>query len=1248
MLLKKSTIGHRLFVAFGLLVLFTVAVGGAAIYQLNEISKLADKMYHHPFTVSNSVRDIKTNIIAIHRSMKDIALARDLDEIGDEAGVITRLEKETLLYFNRILKAFLGDPEDVSRARMAFVAWKPIRDRVLFMRRLGKTEEAAELTKTVVAVYMDDLNAKVQVMSDFAENKAVEFLENAHTAEKNALWMMGFLIGATLFISVFVAVSITRGITGPINHLNRVADNIAHGRNVGPQEVRRQDETGRLIASINAIISANDKIVTQARAISAGDYDSEIELRSKEDQLGKAIAKMTASLRQSRDDNQRQNWFKNGQAGLNDCLRSDKSVADLCREIISFLSKYLNAHVGAVYTRSVDDRMQLTGSYAFTVRKQVSSQYRLGEGLVGQAALENEPILITEPPVDYIQIASGLGHTPPRQIVVFPFRFEGQVEGVLELGFSEPMGDTVLVFLKQVSESIGIAVNSAKARKKMADLLAQTSRQTEELQHREKELSQINQELEGQTRALKDSEARLQVQQEELRQTNEELEEQTQRLEEQREGMEKKNEELRQAQEVIEEKAQALELSSRYKSEFLANMSHELRTPLNSILLLSKLMADNSDGQLSEDHVESAKAIYTSGSDLLSLINEVLDLSKVEAGKMELHLENTRLDDICRGMKQAFDPLAANKGLDFEIALETDIPQAIQTDRKRVEQILKNFLSNAFKFTETGSITLRAGRPPNDIDLAPYGLEHDRTISLAVVDTGYGIPPEKQQLIFEAFQQADGSTSRKFGGTGLGLSISREMARLLGGAITLASTPGNGSSFALHLPERSPIELPLPLQNASAPPAVGETTDPFDETHAMPQRPTEHNPMQPAPVADDRRTVTPEGRSLLVIEDDPGFQKVLRDLARENGFQCLIAEDGETGLQFAEYYTPSAIILDIGLPGINGWTVMTRLKENPSTRHIPVHFISASDRELDAMRMGAVDFLAKPVTSESLGTVFQKLKGVLDKKVKDLLVVEDDETQQKAIAKLIGNGDVRIAFAASAGEAYRKVQNGSYDCMVLDLGLPDMSGVDLLSQIRRQDDLARLPIVIYTGRELSQEELAIVDEYGASTIIKGVNSHQKLLDETTLFLHRIEADLGVEQRRALEIIHDKEAILSGKKVLVVDDDMRNVFSLKKILQDKEMEVLVGKNGREGVQRLKENPDLDLVLMDIMMPEMDGYEAMRTIRRETRFKDLPVIALTAKAMKGDRAKCIEAGASDYLPKPVDVDRLFSMLRVWLYR
>ena len=983
-----------------------------------------------------------------------------------------------------------------------------------------------------------------------------------------------------------------------------------------------------------------------------GHFGREIKVESRNEigELAGDANRMLRGLREMTEINEIEDWFKTGQGRLNDRMRGDQDPASLGRVIITYLAEYLNARIGAIYVADENHRLKLLGSYAFKRRKNLSNEFEFGEGLVGQAALEKESIMLTNVPGDYIAVSSSLGEKPPRNILVFPFLRDGEVMGVIELGTFQEFAQKEVDFLETVSEGIAIAVYSAQSRGRVQGLLKQTQAQAEELEAQQEELRQSNEEMEEQTEALKESEILLKDQREELRQTNEELEEQsaaleekTARLEEQKSDIEKKNAQLEESRRVVEEKAKALEMSGRYKSEFLANMSHELRTPLNSILLLSGFFVGNKDGRLEEDQVESARAIHSSGTELLTLINEVLDLSKVESGKMELIMEDIALKQFSTSMKREFQPLADEKGIELKLDLAEGFIETVWTDRQKLSQILKNFFSNAFKFTDQGSVTLRISRPDRDLNqdrlCADEGLDPEKTVCFSVVDTGSGILKEKQNQIFEAFQQADGSTSRKYGGTGLGLSISRELATLLGGRIGLDSAPGKGSAFSLYLPERLDVEKETP-----GPVVDLREAEPVNQPEKQGQEKISEGMDG---IEDDRKDISPDDRSILIIEDDPVFLKVLRDLGREAGFKCLVAGDGETGLQFADYYKPSAIILDIVLPGIDGWTVMSRLKENSETRHIPVHFMSGQEENREAFKMGAVDFLTKPVSPAVLDNVFGKIDQMISKRVKDLLVVEDNDIQRDLIADIVGNGDVQIAFASTASEGYEQAVTGKFDCMVLDLGLPDMSGVELLDKIRMNETSGRTPVIIFTGRELTSEEKVIMDKYAETTIMKGADSVQRLLDETTLFLHRVEADLPERQQKILQMVHDKESILTDKKVLMVDDDMRNIFSLKKILEQSGIRIVVGKNGRDGIDQLNKNRDVDLILMDIMMPEMDGFEAMKEIRKQQQFKDLPIIALTAKAMKGDRAKCIEAGANDYLAKPVDVDRLFSMLRVWLY-
>ncbi len=1006
----------------------------------------------------------------------------------------------------------------------------------------------------------------------------------------------GLTGGSTLamFILCFL---ITRSITGPISMLSKAAKHVAEGQLDHKIEIKSRGEIGELADSFNDMLS---------------------------------------NLQLTTEKNNAHNWLKTGQMELSVRMRGEQELETLGRNIIGYLAEYLNAQIGRLYMAHRNNRLKLIGGYAYSRQKNTSNEFMFGEGLVGQAAIEKKHILVTNCPDNYINIHSGLGETVPKNILIFPLILENTVQGVVELGSLREFYDSHLNFLNQVAEGIAIAMNSVVSRKRTKDLLEQTQQQAEELQASEKALRQSNEELEENASALKESESRLQAQQEELRQINE-------MLEEQKEDVERKNRDLKGARKIIEERARDLELSSKYKSEFLANMSHELRTPLNSILLLSKLLADNKNGQLTEDHVESAQSIHSSGSELLQLINEVLDISKVEAGKMDINIDDMDIQDFSTAMKRNFQPVTTEKKLYMKVNIADDLPKHIHTDKQRVEQIVKNFLSNAFKFTSKGGVTLLISRPDgqsyNKTQLLRKGVDCAKVVAFSVSDTGIGIPEEKKDLIFEAFQQADGTTSRQYGGTGLGLSISRELALLLGGEIHIESNHGEGSTFTLYLPETFESKTKT---------EITEAENLTRNTH-IPTPSTRISQMEDAfeAIDDDRKAISSKDQSVLIIEDDPKFLKILRDLTREHGFKSLVAGNGETGLQFADYYKPSGIILDVELPGISGLTVMARLKDNPETRHIPVHFISASDKRLDAIKMGAVDYVTKPVSPEVIDQVFEKLNKVISKPVKDLLVVEDNLEHAKLISEIIGAKDVVTTIATTAKEAYNQVLSGKYDCIVLDISLPDMSGIELLSKIRSNEDIPQIPVIVYTGRELTNKEKKIIDESAESTIIKGEGSHRKLLDETTLFLHRVEAHLPETQQKILRMIHNKEEILAGKKILVVDDDMRNVFSIKKVLEEKSIKTLVGKNGKEGLACLNDNPDIQLVLMDIMMPEMDGYTAIGEIRKQDRFKELPIIALTAKAMKGDRSKCIEAGANDYLAKPFEIERLFSMLRVWLY-
>ncbi len=1020
-----------------------------------------------------------------------------------------------------------------------------------------------------------------------------------------------------------------------------------------------KSEKDRLGKAVNQMAENLHAIVEQVESVTNGDYSVEIKPHSDHDHLGVALLDMTKALKDVKAENDKKNWLRNHRVELNDRMRGEQDINVLIKNMVTYITECLDAKIGAAYlTQKEGNALRLAGSYGYTKRKNLSSEFKVGEGLVGQAALEKQTIIITNVPDDYIKINSGLGEAPPKNILVMPLIYDDEVVGVIELGSFNEFTDIQMEFLNLVGEGISIAINSAEARTLMENLLEETQRQAEILETQQEELRQTNEELEEQTKALKESEERLKLQQEELQQTNEELEEQTQALEKQKDGVRKKNVELENSRAELKTKAEALELSSKYKSEFLANMSHELRTPLNSILILSKILSDNKSKNFTEKQVELAATINSAGNDLLNLINDILDLSKVESGKMKLHIEFVGLEDFANNVKRKVGPVAAEKGLEFNVDISKGLPDGILTDRQRLDQIIKNFLSNAIKFTDKGSVSLNIFRPRRDIDLLTGDFDPDKTLAISVADTGIGIPKEKQDLIFEAFQQADGTTSRKYGGTGLGLSISREFVKLLGGEIKLKSEYGKGSAFTIYLPEEVEGHVdPQPKEQKTFPkPAAKKEVE--SRPAPKPQASEDGQAAVPAEkpadfddglIWDDRKNLNPGDKSVLVIEDDTNFARILFDLANEKGFKCLAAENGETGLYMADYYKPSAIILDVGLPGIDGLSVMERLKSNPATRHIPVNFISGSENNLDAMRMGAIGYLTKPVSVEMLDDSFKKIEGIISKKVKKLLVVEDNEDMRKSITELIGNGDVNTTGVSSGQEAHNLLKSGEFDCMVLDIGLSDMSGFDLLDKIRNDKSISYIPVIIYTGKELSRDEEEMLTKYADSVIIKGAKSPERLLDETALFMHRVEANLPEDKQNMIKMAHDRErgSVFSGKTVLLVDDDMRNVFALTHVIEDKGMDIVVAKNGKECLGCLDKNPDVDIVLMDIMMPEMDGYEATRQIRKQEKFRKLPIIAITAKAMAGDKNKCIEAGANDYLSKPIDTDKLVSLLKVWLY-
>ncbi len=913
---------------------------------------------------------------------------------------------------------------------------------------------------------------------------------------------------------------------------------------------------------------------------------------------------------------QAQAWIRVGQMGLSEQMQGDQPLDRLGNNLLAFLAGFVEAQVGAVYIAEAGQYRRFA-AYAFPESESVET-VRPGDGLVGQAAKDKRALRVRDVPSGYLPIASAIGKGTPNELVVVPASIDGVVQAVVELGFFSATGADQRELLSRVSESIAVAVRAAKDRQRLEELLQETQQQAEELQAGAEELRVSNEELEEQGRALRESQVHLEVQQSELEQINSQLEEQAQLLEHQKE-------ELAKAQDILTARADELQRANEYKSEFLANMSHELRTPLNSTLILAKLLADNKDGNLTAAQVKFAKTITSAGNDLLALINDVLDLSRIEAGKVELTPEHISVAATVESLAKTFQPTADQKHVRFSWAIEPGVPEQIETDPQRLGQILKNLLSNAFKFTEKGEVALRVFSPQRG------------SVAFAVRDTGVGIARHQQEVIFEAFRQADGSIHRKFGGTGLGLSISRDLAALLGGAIAVQSALGEGSVFTLTvprefksgvLPEAPPTAEPVPLRkNAALPTAAAPVTE------------------------DDRDAIKPGCRVILLVEDDPAFAMILRDLVHEMGFQCVAAASANEGLIAAEKYLPSAILLDVNLPDHSGLGVLDTLKRDPRTRHIPVHMISVSDYKREALELGAIGYALKPAKREALVEALQRLEAKFTQDVRRLLIVEDDPRQRESVRQLLSSGDVQITAVASAGEALNQLKDSTFDCMVVDLNLPDLSGYDLLEAMSQQEDVAFPPVIIYTGRALDREEEQRLRRYSKSIIIKDARSPERLLDEVTLFLHQVEARLPPEHQQMLKTVRDRESALEGRRVLIVEDDVRNVFALSSVLEPKGITVNIARNGREALDVLARSAQtaatrIDLVLMDIMMPEMDGLTAMREIRKRGEWKNLPIIALTAKAMADDHDKSLAAGANDYIAKPLDVEKLLSLVRVWM--
>ncbi|WP_390888656.1 HAMP domain-containing protein [Frigoriglobus tundricola] len=1118
--------------------------------------------------------DVKGEILELKNTINTM-----VDQLNSFAGEVTRVAREVGT------EGKLGGQAQVSGVGGT---WKDLTDNVNFMAS-NLTEQVRGIVKVVTAVANGNLTQRLAVQ---AKGEVAALADTINDMTDTL----------ATFADQVTNVAREVGVDG----------RLGGQANVPGAAGTWKDLTGNvnlLAANLTTQVRAIAEVAT---AVTKGDLTRsiQVETRGEVAELKDNINTMIFNLRETTERNREQDWLKTNLAKFTGMLQGQRELNTVGQMLLSELTPLVKAYQGTIYHlggTDDDTELKLLSSYAHK-GKRLRETIELGEGLAGQCAVEKKRILLTDVPPDFITIASSLGEARHVSIIVLPVLFEGQTKAVIELAALQPFTEVNLTFLDQLTQSIGAVFNTIEATMRTEGLLTQSQQLTVELQSRQSELQKTNEELGTKAKLLAEQNAEV----------------------------ERKNAEVEQARHALEEKAAELALTSKYKSEFLANMSHELRTPLNSILILSQQLAENAPGNLSAKQVEFSRNINSSGSDLLHLINDILDLSKIESGTVTVEVEEIPFPGLRDNIDRTFRHVAEAKNLPFHVHFAESLPPVMDSDPKRLLQILKNLLSNAVKFTAHGHVEVRVG-------LATQGWTADhpvlakagQVVAFAVEDTGIGIAPEKQRIIFEAFQQADAGTSRKYGGTGLGLAISRELAVLLGGEIKLASVHGQGSTFTLYLPVRytGPNSA-----RAAAPPGAAAAAR---ERTVLPVARDEH-------IEDDRNTVADGDPVLLIIEDDPHYARILLGLARDKGFKGVVATKGATGLALARKYRPAAVSLDIFLPDMLGWTVLNQLKLDPATRHIPVQIVSLEEERQHGLAHGAFSYLVKAPTTDGLEAAFDRIKDFTAPRTKRLLVVEDDAIERAAIIELIGYHDIEVATAASGAEALAALLDRPFDCVVLDLRLPDMSGFDVLTKMHGVPALAAVPVVVFTGKDLSPEEQTRLRALAKSIVLKDVRSPERLLDETALFLHRVVTDLPAEKQRMLERLHNSKEVLRGRKVLVVDDDARNIFALTSVLENQEMEVISATNGRQAIDILEHTAGVDMVLMDIMMPEMDGYETMREIRTVPKFRTLPILALTAKAMKGDREKCLDAGASDYIAKPVNTDQLVSLMRVWLFR
>src|SRR2546422_1672530 len=1034
------------------------------------------------------------------------------------------------------------------------------------------------------------------------------------------------------------------------SEVTRVAREVGMEGKLGGQAVVKgvagvwEDLTDNVNSMASNLTTQVRGIAEVATAVTKGDLTRSItvEAAGEVEELKDNINEMIRNLKETTSRNTDQDWLKTNLAKFSRMLQGERDLLAVSRTLLFELAPLVSAQHGVFCVVAREEGgpvLKVLANYAWTKQEEVSGIFRMGEGLIGQCGLEGKRSLLINVTADYVRIGSGLGGATALNVVVLPVLFEGEVKAVIELASFSAFTDVHLAFLEQLTDSVGVVLNTITATMRTEELLKQSQALTEQLQTRQEELTETNKRLEQQAMTLQESEELLKSQQVELQGANEELEERARLLAEQKTEVERKNREIEQAKGVIEEKAEQLALTSKYKSEFLANMSHELRTPLNSLLILSRILTENADGNLTSNQVEHAQTIHSSGSDLLELINDILDLAKIESGTMRIELSDEPFVELCDFAERTFRQVASVKGLEFAVEVDAQLPKAIRTDRKLLQQVLRNLLANAFKFAEEGTVSLRMRAPAAATEGGGTGLDPmEPAVAFVVSDTGIGIPGDKQEIIFEAFQQVDGTTSRKYGGTGLGLSISREITRLLGGQIRVQSAPGAGSTFTLYLPlayrspawrarghERPATEGALPKQ------AGVESPSPVPEPEPR--------------IDDDREGLAPGDRAALIVADDPALAENLVGAARADGLKGIVASRADRVLALAREIQPVTIVVDLDLPNRDGRIVLDRLEHDPGTSHIPVLVLAGEDARAQSVRPGAIACLPRSASGEAIGAALTRARHLAERRTRRVLIVDGNDERRARIADLVSGPEMQVLSLARGEEALRALATGEHDCLLLGQDLPDMSGIELIERLQAEPGRPHLPIIVHAPDDLDGQEEGLA-RLAERHPIRRSRTDERLVYETVRCLHLADAQLPKSRRRTVEQVRREESGLSERTVLIVDDDVRNIFALTAVLERHQMRVLDAENGRDGIALLHRTPGIDLVLMDVMMPEMDGYETIREIRRMDEFRDLPIITLTAKAMKGDREKCIEAGASDYIAKPVDPDHLLSVLRAWL--